>query len=263
MLSAPFALAILAGASGLSYGGTPLETCVSQENGSVPVQGPDAKGHYAAADGQLYFAAGIRWQDVAGLRAVQETFRDAGPGARLSAVPAGPANRWNLVPAWIVARSAGADRLVQETSLLEGAAVFAPEGVSADCADLLRGSEATARKAGSGLWATGQTIHSAHRPDSLKGLAGSYAIVRGRVVSLGKTERSRYLNFGRFWKTDFTVTLRASDETRFDAALARDGSGRSVAGLAGLRVEVRGTVDIWDGPHMGLRHPEQIVVLEE
>jgi hypothetical protein len=177
-------------------------------------------------------------------------------------------DRWERIPAWIVSgdgnsKRAGDARLWQEIVLERGEAVFAPERAGADCAAALRRAEGKARRAGLGIWRDkgAGLIFSAARPRSFEDAAGRYVIVRGRIVSLGKTRSTRYLNFGKYWKTDVTGTLKSADEEAFNAVLGR--SGRSLDGLSGAFVELRGIVENRDGPHIALRHPEQLVVLDD
>ncbi|MEM8703518.1 MAG: hypothetical protein AAGF82_16970, partial [Pseudomonadota bacterium] len=181
---------------------------------------------------------------------------------RLLALPAAEPNRWGLVPAWIVRQERGVSGLFQADLLERGEALFAPGVAAGDCADILRAAESTARQAGSGHWSgdAGTVLFSSWEPETFSGQDGHYVIARGRVVSLGKTAGTRYLNFGRYWKTDLTVTFRSSEEGAFNTALARD--GHTVDALVGQRVEVRGVLQERDGPYIALRHPEQLVVLE-
>ena len=64
-----------------------------------------------------------------------------------------------------------------------------------------------------------------------------------------------YLNFGRHWKEDFTVTIDAEALRLFAAA------GIDPLGLEGALVRVRGWIDDRDGPRIEVTHPEQIEVL--
>jgi len=65
-----------------------------------------------------------------------------------------------------------------------------------------------------------------------------------------------YVNFGRRWSEDFTVTILKRSERRFAAA------GLDVQRLAGRRVRVRGWIEERGGaggsPWIEVAHPEQI-----
>ncbi|GGB39130.1 hypothetical protein GCM10011316_08930 [Roseibium aquae] len=212
----------------------------------TPAGGPGME--FAGADGARYRAT-----DIAGQHAVPAT-----PGRRYFARPAGPADRWGTVPAWIEAKTADGTRTLWQEDLIKAAeAVFAPETASMECADRLHGARA---KAGTSQDGTAPASPlPASRPDLLAAHAGGYVIARGRLVSLGKTERTRYLNFGRDWSSDLTATISSKDAGRFEAWLARQGANWD--SLDGQRLEVRGFVTLDRGPSINLTHPAQIRVL--
>lgn len=172
---------------------------------------------------------------------------------------AGPKNRWGLSPAWMVSERGDRRLLVQQALLTSGAVMAAPNLGSPDCISALKWSEAVARHAGRGLWQE-ERVLSTRTPEVLVERAGHYVVAAGRIVSLGKTARTRYLNFGFRWKSDFTVTLKVSGEEAFDAVLAK--KGVRVADLAGAAVLVRGVIQVRDGPYMELVHPGQLDVID-
>ncbi|MES0883830.1 hypothetical protein [Roseibium sp. SCP14] len=241
-----------------------ISACVPAGVEAVAVEEKSADRVFVSRTGQRFLATDI--QSHASDRSsilVAHGSDAAGNRQVLEAIPAGPANRWGFIPAWIVVREADASRLLQAAELEAGVAVFAPDKASGPCADHLRQAETLARGEKSGIWARGKhlPVYSAADLKELEASAGQYVIAHGRVVSLGKTRSTRYLNFGRYWKTDFTVTLKASDEAEFDAALGRN--GWRIEDLANKTVEIRGVVQVRDGPLIVLRHPEQLAVLED
>lgn len=238
------------------------EACVPADAAAVRVEG-DGRGVFVSSAGERYFASDLHRPDDRSVSHSSNRGEEASGAGWVEAVSAGVENRWGLTPAWIVLHGEGGIQLLQAERLLRGEALFAPDRAEGGCADILRQAEARARAENAGLWEDkgAAPIYSTGRPESLTEMTGHYVIARGRIVSLGKTERTRYLNFGHYWKTDFTVTLGASDEERLDAALAR--SGWHVEELAGKTVELRGVVQERDGPHIALHHPEQLVVLED
>lgn len=175
------------------------------------------------------------------------------------AYPAGPQDRWGIVPAWIVSPKQGGSVLLQETLLEQGDAIAVPDLGNLSCALKLKRAEAHARLKERNLWRA-QTIHTSRHPDRLLERIGHYVLVEGRVVSLGKTSRTRYLNFGYRWKRDFTVTIQAADEAGFEELLALSGS--SLGELDGSTVRVRGYLQAWDGPHIRLEHAGQLDVID-
>ena len=61
-----------------------------------------------------------------------------------------------------------------------------------------------------------------------------------------------YVNFGRRWTEDFTVTISKRNERSFTAA------GFELKKLAGRRVRVRGWIEERGGPWIEAARPEQI-----
>ena len=81
-------------------------------------------------------------------------------------------------------------------------------------------------------------------------------MVRGRVLSVRESGGTIYVNFGRRWSEDFTVTIAKRNERAFAAA------GVEPKSLAGHRVEVRGWIEERGGPWIDAVRPEQIRVVE-
>jgi len=241
----------------------PLAACAPHFQDAADVTHDAGDNLFRSADGTRFLASDLRFS---GPKAPQPASRATPAGqepVELAALPLGPPNRWGLVPAWIVASRTSGAYLWQARRLEEGVAVFAPEHGTAACADALRAAEGRARRAGAGIWQPDSAgpIYSSDLPKSFKDAGGRYVIVRGRIVSLGKTRRTRYLNFGKYWKTDLTGTVKTTDEEVFNTALSAD--GWTLDTLAGQFVELRGIVEHRDGPHIALRFPEQLVVLED
>ncbi len=86
---------------------------------------------------------------------------------------------------------------------------------------------------------------------------GRFALVQGTVLSVAVRRRRTYLNFGKRWKTDFTVVIERRDLRRF-----RTG-GVNIRRYANRAVRVRGWVEENNGPMIRITHPEQIEVLDE
>ena len=214
---------------------------------------------FSSASGEQYHSSDVL------LVSLGENLR-ASLAARWSnfqALPIGPQNRWQMTPAMIVAHAGAAPILLQKELLEAGEALFMPQVSTGACAELLLRSEQNARRAGRGLWGQNRAapVYWAGNPDLLLKAAGDYVIVQGRIVSLGKTPRTRYLNFGRYWKTDFTVTIARSEEDAIATYLSE--IGLSFEDLAQKAVEIRGVLDVKDGPLIAWAHPEQLVVVEQ
>ena len=124
------------------------------------------------------------------------------------------------------------------------------------CLDLLFAAEGRARLAGLGIWADPYySTRAADRPADLLDRQGHYELVEGRVLLADQSGGRVYLNFGRFWKEDFTAVIEASALKLFAA------DGIDPSALEGALVRIRGWVDDRDGPRIEITHPEQIEVL--
>ena len=240
-------------------GEAPLSECVSDP--AAERIGPlspakDMPAEFIAENGQRYHMTDIAFRphnadNLPGM---------ADQDVQLHAVAAGPEDRWGRIPAWIVATPTHHDAaLLQAVLVRQGAAMFAPLNANSACASALLDAEIEARLARRGLW-DATPRYATWQPQALSAVAGTYAVAAGRVISLGKTTRTRYLNFGRYWKTDVTASVPAGQDDAFTAALA--GRGVEWPDLIGQAVEIRGFVTIHDGPHIELRHPAQLRVLK-
>lgn len=238
-----------------------IEACVPENAETIRVSWQPEEELFRDASGARYLASETRSPVAWRSSAAAEGFGN-NPEVFFEAVPFAPANRWGIIPAWIIVNTGTERRLLQFEDLERGNGLFAPGHSTADCARFLRHAEAGARKRKLGIWGagTGTGIYPANAPEELEKVAGEYVIAQGRIVSLGKTRSTRYLNFGKYWKTDFTVTFRTSDEESFNNALVH--SGWKVDALAGQVVELRGVVQLKDGPTIKLSHPGQLLVVE-
>ena len=124
------------------------------------------------------------------------------------------------------------------------------------CLDLLFAAEGRARLSGLGIWADPYySVRAADAPGQLLARAGHYELVEGRVLLAEERGGRIYLNFGRFWKTDFTAVIESPARKLFAAA------GVDPLVLEGALVRIRGWVDDRDGPRIEITHPEQLEVL--
>ena len=146
---------------------------------------------------------------------------------------------------------------VQRALLAQGQArVTAYIGDSACTANLLE-AERTARAGGLGLWADPYyVIRHAEDPAGILAVRGRFAVVEGKVLSVRESGATIYVNFGRRWSDDFTVTVQKRGERSFTAA------GLELKKLAGQHVRVRGTIEERGGPWIEAARPEQIEIAE-
>ncbi|HYE48371.1 MAG TPA: thermonuclease family protein [Azospirillaceae bacterium] len=117
-----------------------------------------------------------------------------------------------------------------------------------------RAAEAEARAAAAGLWA--HPFYAVRSPDAVAGEVGSFQLVAGRVARTARVRDWIYVNFGRDYRSDFTVEVAAADHAAFRAA------GLDPLALGGRRVEVRGWIEDRNGPLVHAAHPGQLALLE-
>src|SRR5206468_10803124 len=117
--------------------------------------------------------------------------------------------------------------------------------------------ERAARKAKLGLWAISYyDLLDADNPPDVLAERGRFALVEGKVVSVRESGATIYVNFGRQWTEDFTVTILKRNERSFTAA------GLEPKKLEGRRVRIRGFIEQRGGPWVEATRPEQIEVLD-
>ena len=124
------------------------------------------------------------------------------------------------------------------------------------CLAELMAAETSARTMKLGIWADPYyMVRRADRPETLVERSGQYELVEGRVLLAEKASGRVFLNFGRYWKQDFTAVIDGRALRLFAD------SGLDPLVLEGALVRIRGWVDDRDGPRIEVTHPEQIEVL--
>lgn len=142
---------------------------------------------------------------------------------------------------------------LQEMLLEQGQARVSARIGGQNCAKTLLSVENTARKAGTGLWADPNFAPlRAENLLRLKAERGRFVLVEGRVASVRESGATIYMNFGRRWTQDFTVTILRRQSRAFAAA------GLEPKKLEGHRIRVRGFVEQRRGPIIEATAPEQI-----
>jgi endonuclease YncB( thermonuclease family) len=162
-------------------------------------------------------------------------------------------DRYGRVIAYAVIKRDGADHAVQAELLAAGQARVAARVGSHACALELLRAEMAARKAKLGLWGSSYyDLLNADSPTDVLAEQGRFALVEGRVLSVRESGATIYVNFGRRWSEDFTVTILKRNERNFTAA------GLEPKTLAGRRIRVRGFIEERGGPWIEATRPEQI-----
>ena len=122
--------------------------------------------------------------------------------------------------------------------------------------------EALARAARRGLWALPQwqvkdAVTCCERED-----IGAFRLVEGTVQSTAHVRRASggrtYLNFGRNWRSDFTVMVADSDRKWFKKA----GIADLEAAYKGRRLRVHGILQPVNGVQVRVTHPAQIEIVK-
>lgn len=150
----------------------------------------------------------------------------------------------------------GEELWVQEKMVIDGLARVYSFPDNRSCLATLLEAESRARTMRLGIWTNPYyEIRRADRPEALLERRDHYELVEGRVLLADAAGQGVYLNFGRYWKEDFTVLISGGALRLFAD------SGLDPLMLEGALVRVRGWVDERDGPRIEVTHPEQIEVL--
>ena len=165
-------------------------------------------------------------------------------------------DRYERALAHVFVTAPGGETWVQEQMVASGMARVYSFADNRKCLDQLYAAEGRARVAGLGIWSDPYySVRAADKPADLLERAGHYELVEGRVLLADQSGGRVYLNFGRFWKEDFTAVIEAPALRLFA------GAGMDPLVLEGALVRIRGWVDDRDGPRIEVTHPEQIEVL--
>jgi endonuclease YncB( thermonuclease family) len=166
-------------------------------------------------------------------------------------------DRYGRLVAYAYAVRDGEELFAQGELVASGFARVGDHVGGRTCALALLKSENDARAAKLGLWADSDyDVLDAETPTDVLARRGRFALVEGRVVSVRESGATIYLNFGRRWSEDFTVTVLKRNERNFTAA------GLDLKGLTGRRIRVRGFIEARGGtgrsPWIEADYPEQI-----
>ncbi len=174
----------------------------------------------------------------------------------LKRVEGSGADRYGRVPLYVFISENNGERWLQADLVRRGLARVARVGDPA-CARALLAQEQAARGAKLGLWGEPvYVISKAEDPVEVLRQRGRFALVEGTVLSVRESGGTIYVNFGRRWSEDFTVTIAKRNERAFSAAGLEPGK------LAGKRVRVRGWIEERGGPWVEAARPEQIEVVQ-
>ena len=113
--------------------------------------------------------------------------------------------------------------------------------------------EAAARAAGRGLWSLETYAVRNPAPDALAQDMESFQIIEGIVTDTRRMEDVTFVNFGSDWRTDTTAVVKN---------VALDTREVEHTALPGARVQVRGFVEMVNGPSVWVEHPDAFRILD-
>ena len=237
----------------------PLLACSAA--GQVPCKLTDIGTATVASvrDGRTLLLADGRELRLAAIE-VTDHSRDAlqqlvgGRNVRLEQLGTAP-DRYGRLVTFVYAENT--EQSAQQAMVAQGQARVSGRIGNKACADVLLGAEKAARKARRGLWA--DPNFAPLRPENLTRIGaarGQFALVEGKVLSVRESGATIYLNFGRRWTKDFTVTILKRHRREFAAA------GIDPKQLEGRPVRVRGWIEQRNGPVIEADAPEQIEFVE-
>jgi endonuclease YncB( thermonuclease family) len=216
------------------------------------------RGEIRLASGEVVKLAGLRPPDepahAAAGAALIESFKDN--PVEVAATAAAP-DRWGRLAAVVTAATEAGPVDLARALVAAGLALVDAGEADRLCPPGLLEAEARARAWGLGLW-RGERYKPVAATDleRLKDLAGRFALVEGRIRSVGERRQRTYLNFGADWTTDLTVTIpKRTWRTMRDRGL-------TAALLRGRRVRARGIIEEWQGPAITIMSPEMLEILD-
>jgi endonuclease YncB( thermonuclease family) len=241
------------------------QTLVSACGGEVMARGTATR----VSDGRTFTLDDGREVRLAAIEA--PSFDSAAPGgaaakAALDALVGGDdvvlrradseTDRYGRLVAYAYAVRDGEELFAQGEMIASGLARVGDRVGSRSCAVELLKREAAARRAKLGLWADPYyEVLDAETPADVLARKGRFALVEGKVVSVHESGATIYVNFGRRWSDEFSVTVLKRNERNFAAA------GLDLPGLAGRMIRVRGFIEqrgLSGSPSIEALRPEQI-----
>ncbi|HEY1709742.1 MAG TPA: thermonuclease family protein [Rhizomicrobium sp.] len=162
-------------------------------------------------------------------------------------------DRYDRLRAQVFAASTKDQVWVQKRLLELGLARVSISPDRTECAAELFAFEAKAREEHRGLWAN--PAYAIRSPNNVRGDAGTFQIVEGKIESARIKDGRAYLNFGTDWHSELTATVSPDDMKNFDA------TGVDPRSYAGKTVRVRGLVQQVNGPEIEIPNPQSVEVL--
>ena len=128
-------------------------------------------------------------------------------------------DRYGRLVAYAEAVRDGEELFAQGELIASGFARVGDHVGTRTCALELLDRETRRARAKLGLWAISHyDVLDAETPADVLARRGRFALVEGKVVSVRESGATIYVNFGRRWSEDFTVTVLKRNERNFTAA---------------------------------------------
>jgi micrococcal nuclease len=249
---------LLAGAGDAAGSDDFLSVMSAPEGQSVILAGAIDAETMRLDDGRLIRPAGIHISGDLGLDGIVAAMRSMAGGSQvwLFGVATDPDRKGRISAQLVFSDQQDRPaRWLQGELLTSGRAVYFPStGLPEPLARMMLEREATARRNGRGVWAEpANQVLSAGAPASIQ---PGFHLVEGRVVSIGESRHSLFLNFGPDYRKDFTVVVQRSDRDGFNGGL------QAVKALKGRQIRVRGYVFQRGGPAIRAMHQQVLEILD-
>lgn len=114
--------------------------------------------------------------------------------------------------------------------------------------------EKQARVEGIGIWE--DESYALLTPKSAMNQRDHFAIIEGVVQSTALKRNTIYINFGKDWRTDFTIAISAKARRLFTKAQIDPLQWNQ------KKIRVRGWLEQFNGPYMKIDHPERVEIFK-
>nr|WP_319486420.1 thermonuclease family protein [uncultured Cohaesibacter sp.] len=153
------------------------------------------------------------------------------------------ADRYGRRAVFVTAEREHRTSLLQDQLVRQGLARVSLDGLNEACARDLLEQERQARQRQLGLWKLPEYVVKNVNSLHLSAIVSTYQIVSGTVLSVHRrADGTSYLNFGKHWNKDFTVSLSEADLKSWEEG------GKILDDLRNKPIYVRGWVEQRGGP---------------
>ncbi|MCC6598221.1 MAG: thermonuclease family protein [Alphaproteobacteria bacterium] len=143
---------------------------------------------------------------------------------------------------------------VQGSLIALGLGMVRTSASTPEMVDQMAAQEEHARLEKLGIWESAVRILPV---EDTQAHIGSFQIVEGRIESVTLNKNRLFLNFGKNWRDDFTITISPENRKLFSK------NGENPLSWNGRILRARGWIDSYNGPNMEIDHPEALVFPEE